>query len=74
MSRFLISLGEGQHGFHLFGHLHHRIVELGADILLERLESRPRPKPVPPCCSISLSQPQAMQSSISSATLPNGLK
>ena len=32
-------MGEGQHGFHLFGHLHHRIVELGADILLERLET-----------------------------------
>ncbi|MNF07565.1 hypothetical protein D3C80_2077690 [compost metagenome] len=28
----------------------------------------------PPCCSMSLSQPQAMQSSISSATLPKGLK
>ena len=32
-------MGQRQHGFHLLGYLHHRIVELGADILLERLET-----------------------------------
>ncbi len=38
LSRFFDLVGEGQHGFHLLGHLHHRIVELGADELLERLK------------------------------------
>ncbi|MNX91691.1 hypothetical protein D3C86_1237920 [compost metagenome] len=32
-------MGEGQHGFYLFGHLHHGVIELGTDKLLERLET-----------------------------------